>query len=130
MTFEIEKLIEAIAKNYKPISESSLMKELERQAGEVRMTINKGNWTGEETELIYNTATNVFQVAHLPDVRFRLDALCKGVWAIRSTEHSPDYAVGKVYENFRKTGYDAVGCGVERESHDRFIAAAQLICNF
>ena len=89
--------------------------------------INRSDWTGREVELTVINERQ-FKMSHLPDVLFLMDEVVDGVWKVYGSEHEPGFEIVTVYE--LTGGYEAEGCGLQRwDADDRFVAAAQVICN-
>lgn len=108
---------------------------LERENGAVEIHINRANWSGDEATLNYNPKTGVFEMAHLEGYVFWLerstacDEVTGSMWKIRGSQWRAEYDLGQVWEGLKRGHYTAFSMGVERDSDNPFIAAAQLICN-
>lgn len=93
------------------------------------ITINKGNWSGETTNLTYNEKTGEFTIAFI-DYTFKLvpqtiSTLPLDCYAIMGSGW--DLPLG-VVRKFEDTWYANTGW-LEREDENPFVAAAQLLCN-
>jgi hypothetical protein len=107
-----------------------------------QIKINKGDWSGEETALTYDKATGEFTLGHLEGYRFRL-VLTDDVtddsdplfnfksYEIKGDAWPEDHVLGTVYKFDKDARWVAQNAAdtIDRDHENRFVAAAQLLCN-
>lgn len=91
--------------------------------------INKSDWTGDETFVIYDPETGKFTIDHMEGEEFHLEPSdTEGLWHIRGKGWAPDFSLGSVVE-CGKGDYIAQTMGISRDADCPYVAAAQLLCN-